>query len=230
VLFVSHNMQAVRALCERGILLEGGQMIDDGPTDAIVRRYLTSVEPLETGRRRWDDPATRPGDDSCRLVEVRVADAAAETKSTFFSSEAVSVVVELDVLETLQAAVVAVDLVASDGTAVLRSYSTDAGDVLRPGLRRGRTALRCEVPANLLNAGRYVVHVRVFVRGIDGIIWAPSVLHFDITADHGESYFLSDYHARPGVVAPVLPWEEIDPVDEDAAVASPAPGAAAAHG
>jgi lipopolysaccharide transport system ATP-binding protein len=40
VLFVSHNMIAVKNLCVRGILLEEGRIIGNGPIDKIVKEYL----------------------------------------------------------------------------------------------------------------------------------------------------------------------------------------------
>ena len=40
VLFVSHNMAAVRALCSKGILLKGGQVHLSGTADAVVDAYL----------------------------------------------------------------------------------------------------------------------------------------------------------------------------------------------
>ena len=40
VLFVSHNMAAVRSLCQRGIVLENGGMVFDGTTDEAVTKYL----------------------------------------------------------------------------------------------------------------------------------------------------------------------------------------------
>jgi lipopolysaccharide transport system ATP-binding protein len=39
VLFVSHNMAAVRSLCESAILLENGRITQIGPTDQIIRYY-----------------------------------------------------------------------------------------------------------------------------------------------------------------------------------------------
>jgi lipopolysaccharide transport system ATP-binding protein len=39
VLFVSHNMPAVGALCERAFLLEQGRLIKSGPTDDVLRKY-----------------------------------------------------------------------------------------------------------------------------------------------------------------------------------------------
>ena len=40
VLFVSHNMAAVRSLCQRGIILENGRLSYDGDVDDAVDRYL----------------------------------------------------------------------------------------------------------------------------------------------------------------------------------------------
>lgn len=40
VLFVSHNMAAVRNLCTRGIVLNQGQLVFDGSTEAAVNYYL----------------------------------------------------------------------------------------------------------------------------------------------------------------------------------------------
>jgi lipopolysaccharide transport system ATP-binding protein len=216
VVFVSHNMQIVRSLCERSILLESGRIIDDGKSDEIVRRYLTSIEPLEAGQRVWTDPATRPGDDDCRLVEVRVADENDEAVSSFFSSQPIDVVLEFDVLTPDPGLIAAVELVAADGTTVFRSYSLDGTGGPKPGVTRGRHALRCAIPPDLLNAGRYVVNVRIHGRGIDAIVNEPGVVHLDVMADHGESHFIVNSHGRPGVVAPVLAWAETEPRDSSA--------------
>jgi lipopolysaccharide transport system ATP-binding protein len=40
ILFVSHNMAAVRSLCRRVLLLEGGRIAMDGDVDACITRYL----------------------------------------------------------------------------------------------------------------------------------------------------------------------------------------------
>jgi lipopolysaccharide transport system ATP-binding protein len=40
ILFVSHNMAAVRSLCRRVLLLEGGRIVMDGDVDGCINRYL----------------------------------------------------------------------------------------------------------------------------------------------------------------------------------------------
>lgn len=39
VLFVSHNMAAVKSLCTRGILLQNGKVIIEGEIDSVVKKY-----------------------------------------------------------------------------------------------------------------------------------------------------------------------------------------------
>ncbi len=39
ILFVSHNMAAVESLCNRGILLDQGKLLTDGPIDEVVEAY-----------------------------------------------------------------------------------------------------------------------------------------------------------------------------------------------
>ena len=50
VLFVSHNMAAVRSLCQRGIVLENGGMVFDGTAEEAVEYYVNGVTMKEGGR------------------------------------------------------------------------------------------------------------------------------------------------------------------------------------
>lgn len=47
VIFVSHDMDAIRLLCEKAIFLDNGKLIDHGDTDNIIHRYLQSSSKLE---------------------------------------------------------------------------------------------------------------------------------------------------------------------------------------
>jgi hypothetical protein len=109
---------------------------------------------------------------------------------------------------------------------VFRSYITDLADDATTRLRPGRNAVRCTVPPGLLNSGRYMIKLRIGLHWIKWIVHTDDVLRFDVIADHGESLFLND-QARPGVVAPLLSWETVQP---SAAVGEvePPPGRVAA--
>jgi lipopolysaccharide transport system ATP-binding protein len=214
VLFVSHNMQAVRRLCERGIFLEQGEVVADGDAESIVRRYLASIEAPDSGRRRWSEPSERPGDELCRLVEVRATDDEGRPAGSFFSRRPIHVVLELDIGALDPAFVAGFDLGTTDGVVVFRSYTTDVAEDAGPRLVPGRNAIQCTIPPGLLNTGRYALHVRISLHWTRWIVHLDDVLWFDVIADHGESLFLND-QARPGVVAPILDWTVAEPAAED---------------
>src|SRR5437879_3666383 len=43
VLFVSHNMPTVRALCTRAVSLKQGRVVEDGPVASVVESYLAEM-------------------------------------------------------------------------------------------------------------------------------------------------------------------------------------------
>ena len=44
VIFVSHNLATIQALCQRGVLLETGRVAFDGSVEGVVGQYLRSLE------------------------------------------------------------------------------------------------------------------------------------------------------------------------------------------
>jgi len=69
VVFVSHNLQAVRDLCSRAIWVASGKIIDDGPAESILSRYAAEFYALGD-HLGASDIDRRPG-----TGELRVADA-----------------------------------------------------------------------------------------------------------------------------------------------------------
>lgn len=48
ILYVSHNMNTVRKLCERVIVLDHGEVVFDGPTEEAIKVYLNEVQTLDS--------------------------------------------------------------------------------------------------------------------------------------------------------------------------------------
>jgi lipopolysaccharide transport system ATP-binding protein len=70
VLFVSHNMASILALCQRVILLNGGALLGEGSTQEVVREYLKSTISHEVVV--LDERADREGDGSARLISCQI--------------------------------------------------------------------------------------------------------------------------------------------------------------
>ncbi len=67
VIFVSHNLATIQALCQRGIMLERGKVIADGPVQDTVNHYLHMLE-----RSATDDLLTRTDRDGRGLEQSLV--------------------------------------------------------------------------------------------------------------------------------------------------------------
>ena len=70
ILFVSHNMAAIQALCSRAILLEGGRLTHQGRTQDVAQRYLHSV--MSAAEIPLDQRQDRTGDGSARIVAMKI--------------------------------------------------------------------------------------------------------------------------------------------------------------
>ncbi len=46
ILFVSHNLSAVKKLCERTLVLENGKLIFDGATEEAIKTYMSRSQPV----------------------------------------------------------------------------------------------------------------------------------------------------------------------------------------
>jgi lipopolysaccharide transport system ATP-binding protein len=73
VLFVSHNMSAIRKLCEKSILLEGGELKNYGNTDEVISHYLSELS-SEAPSKEWKDAFNKPSNGHFSLHSVRVID------------------------------------------------------------------------------------------------------------------------------------------------------------
>jgi lipopolysaccharide transport system ATP-binding protein len=213
VIFVSHNMQAIRRLCDRAILLEHGKLVKDGDVASVTQHYLSSIDSADDGLRRWSDPQSRPGDEHCRIVEVRVTDENDVPSGSFFSGRPIDVTVEFELASLDPSFTIGIDLLTGDGVLLFTSYQRDMEEDAVPPFAAGPNAFRCRIPAGLLNGGRYMLNLRASFHNRRFIAFEESVLQFDVVVDHGESIFLNA-QARAGVILPALEWTAVPPASD----------------
>lgn len=71
VLFVSHNLGALQLLCQRGVLLSGGQVVADAPIGEAIGSYLRLIE--QAAVVKLSDRVDRSGSGAVRLTRVDVS-------------------------------------------------------------------------------------------------------------------------------------------------------------
>ena len=90
ILFVSHNMQAVRNLCQRTILIEEGRVACDAPTPTTIDRFN---ELLRTQKVSADTalhhPEHRRGNGSVRFTSVEILNSDEEPSFNFRMNDSI---------------------------------------------------------------------------------------------------------------------------------------------
>src|SRR5215469_11329492 len=105
IIFISHDLSAVEALCDRVLLMQRGELIADGPPGEVIGQYkalatkgTTSLFPSMGPMRELRD-VDAPGDRVVRLRRVRVCGEDGATMSAVDIRNPVGIEITYDVLE-----------------------------------------------------------------------------------------------------------------------------------
>src|SRR5580704_239277 len=101
VLFISHNLGAIRQLCPRSILIDHGRVVQDGPTPDVLRRYNDLLCRLEVDENTNLRDRLNRSTGSVRFTDVSVEDAAGEKKWDFRAGETVRLRTTYHVFESV---------------------------------------------------------------------------------------------------------------------------------
>jgi lipopolysaccharide transport system ATP-binding protein len=204
VLFVSHNMVAVKSLCTRAILLKIGAVVEDGDPARVVNQYLGAGR-ASRAETAWADPAQAPGTETFRLHAVRVRNDSGEITSELKTREAFSIEVDYVNLSEGSALGATVLIYNSDGVHVLSSLSNREPNWHGRSFPKGLFRSTCYFPGDLLPTGRFDVSVLVWANNYTISHREDYVVEFDMheSIDARADYF-GDW---AGVVRPLLDWE-----------------------
>jgi len=204
VLFVSHNMAAVRQLCTRGVMLNAGQVEHAGKIDVVVDAY-TAISASHSAEHTWDDLAQAPGSEIARLRAVRIVDQQGTVCSSLSIDEPFYVEVDYTVLFGQPKLNLSVSLFTSVDTYVLASASTSDRDWYQQPHEPGNYRGRCKIPASLLNHGQYYITALLVENGIRVIAQADKVVSVEMVDSNSDrGGYLGCWG---GVIRPSLQWE-----------------------
>ena len=202
VLFVSHNMSAVRSLTTTGVLLSGGQVMARGPVPEVISKYLQDDDSTLRSEMRYLPEEASSG--AAALRAIRLLDSNSRQRSEFTSDEPVFVEIEFEA-SSVPYVQVGIEVRNQHAVPVFHSYSNDVSDLWpHVGGNAGRYTASCSIPPGLLNGGPY--HVRPLVKSESDALpvipeRAPLLrIEFDVP---NKSHITSK---RMGVVAPIVPW------------------------
>ncbi len=157
ILFVSHNMGAMSALCSRGIFLDRGRVVSAGPMQSLIAEYLASVQ--EVAASPIADRTDRGGDGGARVTEIAMTDARGTPLGELISGQECVLVIGYGASRPLSRPVFKGTIYNSVGQPLLPMNS---GLVNAPfGGLPGRGFVACRLQRLPLSKGRYWMNVSI---------------------------------------------------------------------
>ena len=156
VLFVSHNMGAVRQLCPKSFLLDSGKIVESGPSSSVIDFYLMSSEESEIKSEiTFEEDAEK----EFQLREVKLLNQDSVSTHKFDCDHPVVIEFTCQVHRQLPGLYGYIDISRQDGTIVMVSDSFDTVPNPLDNLPIGMYILRITIPARTLSPGKYSVLV-----------------------------------------------------------------------
>lgn len=193
VLFVSHNMSALKTLCTSSILLQNGRLIKVGKTDAVINHYLGTEEKSIVLRKTAQDDHPNFVSNNIKLHLVELI-----SENNFSISDDTLVRFVFENYKPLNNFNLSLVLYSDDEMPIFNTISNII--VLDSGINEAVL----NIPKNLLNEGLYRIRI-LFVENSKPMLDINDVLVWRTqeTLDRKIAW----YGKYTGVIRPDLNWK-----------------------
>jgi len=207
VLFVSHNMLAVKNLCSGTIVLRQGQIVFSGNVSKAVDFYLQD-KACDVGEVVWKNPETAPGNHQVRLKAIRIMSDGVITAKPPLNKD-IEVQIDYWNFEKNGSRVLSIHIFNAMGVLLITSgnlkstsltYDPYPYDKYPVGLFR----TTCIIPKLLLNNGIHYIKLWINQGMTSNIIVLDNVISFD--AQESEEMRTEYTGEWLGVIRPMLAW------------------------
>ncbi len=194
VLFVSHNMNAIKNLCGSIIYMNNGIIKEMGPTAGVINSYLSHNNKDTRMRQYFEMPAGAPGNEKAKIRRIEVCPLLENETDPITIRTAINI--EFEFWNYIKDASISLSMsvttIMDECVFVAASNGTVTGERLLSAV--------CTIPGDLLNDGIYQVSMLVVENGI-------MVYNFEnmVSFEVNESRQASVWHGKwPGLVRPHL--------------------------
>jgi lipopolysaccharide transport system ATP-binding protein len=201
VLFVSHNLGTVAALCENALLLAGGTVSRIGPARQVIGEYTRQAR-----TRQAHAAALGPQRGPLALTAASIHDRLGDPTEWFDSDQDILVTITYALREPVSSYRVGITVAHAEFGTIFSSINTDS--MGRSAGTLGEHSLTCTIPRNLLAPGEYTVSIGADIPMVAVLAEAGHALAFCVTSAGAAGGEIPD--GRRGLVRPRLKWQSRD--------------------
>jgi lipopolysaccharide transport system ATP-binding protein len=175
VLFVSHNMASVRALCNKGVLLKDGGLDLMGEVNRVVDQYQDQSEKMHRAGPLDVSHYRRPGNAGRAVIEEIIVNGEFKKSPSIEIGENIWIQIKVRSELDLKRATVGFTLKGKYETPLTTNFSTDKDSYF--DLKRGLNVIELNIKSLLLLPGEYFmdiwIHEIIGSRAMDYIVDFP---------------------------------------------------------
>ena len=208
VLFVSHNMVAIRQLCSRCIILRNGNLVEFGNTSQMIDNYL-SLDNVISVSRTWTNEES-PKNNFIIITDVfaHYEDGIIPENGNFNVTEKIGITIKYEIIKKGNAFIYGANFYNSEEVNIFNSHdvtSKERDQIKNIGLYDATMWL----PGNLLSEGLISISLAFFKPSpFELFIYLEKMLTINIVdeikGNSARGYYTQDF---PGFVRPLLKWE-----------------------
>ncbi|HEX8575232.1 MAG TPA: ABC transporter ATP-binding protein, partial [Flavobacterium sp.] len=205
VIFVSHNMAAVKSLCTRGIVLENGEIKFEGGINYVIEKHLEDKD--TTAYKSWPNK-TAPKTDFLKLLEVKVLGVSKNIELNHSITNDIKIEFSYEITKENERFTHGFNLFNSHNIHILSSHDKDS-ETLKKALPVGIHKKAILIPGNLLAEGNYSCSFAIMrYQPFHVEFHELDIVGFNVIDELGEESVRGSYSSDfPGIIRPNLKWE-----------------------
>ncbi len=199
VLFVSHNMDSIRTLCNKGVILNNGQVEKTGYIDTIVSSYISDFQ-NNIRCREWDLDLSKP----ISFLNIEVVSSNDVSNDIIETSDEIKIIIKYSVREDITNTNIALTLY-KDFIPVFHTWDIDNNREIERVRKKGTHITEFSLP-QILNSGKYTVRVGSGIPNVTTFQDFNDCIMFEITDTLNDGSRKS--FKRGGVIKSNIKWND----------------------
>jgi len=201
VLFVSHNLAAVRRLCNKGILMKNGKIISTGKMDNVLSRY-----DLEFASAAKNFIINYPVDESKDMQILKAELHKPYEHNRIFTDDILNFSFDIVSRIPVEKAYITIDIKNNDDDLIY--WTSDYTTERFATSETGNWHLNCLMPKNILTAGFYTATFAIYSPYSNTVVDHLPQYQITFEIEENEHSFLQQFGSvRPGKTGVESFWE-----------------------
>ncbi len=177
VLFVSHNMAAVKSLCTRGIVLENGKVVFEGGIDESVDYYAEIFS-----KTFYDAPVYKDYSNKIEVLsfQIKVNDRIVKSGTTILLGQKIKIILNVLIKDDFNDLSIAIDILDKNGSLLSHLTNEDDGFYLNKLKNKECKFVEIETSKLLFIPSLYSMNIWFGIGQVEGLYEIKNFFNFVI--------------------------------------------------